>query len=113
MSEVSRPKKIFAKSTIAALIIIAILYVLVNVAYVRPTSLLQQKWAERAAYHILVLRRLTGPTALRKNGHGDRFLRGRLRHRIGSPRHVRPHCLLRIRQHCRHDLHSIKRYGST
>ena len=46
MSEVSRPKKNFAKSTIAALIIIAIMYVLVNVAYVRLASLLQQKWAK-------------------------------------------------------------------
>lgn len=96
MSEVSRPKRIFAKSTIAALIIITVLYVLVNVAYVRPTSLLQQKWAKRAAYHAPVVRRVSGPTALRKYGHGDRFLRGRLRRRIGSTRHVRPHCLLRI-----------------
>ena len=43
MSEVARPKRIFAKSTIAALIVIAILYVLVNVAYVRLTSLLLSK----------------------------------------------------------------------
>ena len=46
MSEVSRPKRIFAKSTIAALVIIAVLYVLVNVAYVRLTSLLEPKWPE-------------------------------------------------------------------
>ena len=34
LSEVSRPKKIFAKSTIAAMILVGILFTLVNIAYV-------------------------------------------------------------------------------
>ena len=34
MSEISQPKKIFAKSTMTAVILIAILYILVNVSYV-------------------------------------------------------------------------------
>lgn len=34
LSEVSRPRKIFAKSTIAAMILVSVLFILVNVAYV-------------------------------------------------------------------------------
>ena len=34
LSEVSRPRKIFAKSTIAAMVLVSILFILVNVAYV-------------------------------------------------------------------------------
>lgn len=35
LSEVSRPRKIFAKSAISAMVLAAVLFVLVNVAYVR------------------------------------------------------------------------------
>lgn len=38
MSEISKPKKNFAKSTIGALVFIAIIYMLVNVAYVKPLA---------------------------------------------------------------------------
>ena len=34
LSEVSRPKKLFAKSTIFAMFLVAALFVLVNIAYV-------------------------------------------------------------------------------
>ena len=60
MSEVSRPKKIFAKSTITALVLIAILYILVNVSYVflAPTDQFPSD-----ANVLAALRSLGGPTS--------------------------------------------------
>ena len=39
MSEVSRPKRIFAKSTISAVVFISVIYTLVNVSYVSLPAL--------------------------------------------------------------------------
>lgn len=40
LSEVSRPRKVFAKATIGAMVSVLVLYMLVNIAFVRPPMML-------------------------------------------------------------------------
>lgn len=70
LSEVSQPKRRFAKATIGTMIMIAVLFILANVAYV---SQVLHDWGY-SSYHYTVVRGTQGPNYGYRVRYGQCFL---------------------------------------